>query len=150
MSQRFGSGGVRVGGAVLGAALVIVVVGCEGIGGVTGNCSGDGPSNRQVRVHVDNGNNNDGVKVTLTAGGQVCVIDELIVDSSNDNEDNEFDQVVMGVEQGTPISVLAERGGARGSRSCTVSADAFSGSGRGEAFMTVFSAPPSVQCLAGF
>jgi hypothetical protein len=140
--------------AVLGAALLAVVVACsksDDITGVTGVCNGSGPGDREVRVHVDNGNNQPGVKVTLTAGNQVCVINELIVDPGPDNES---DQVVMEVEEGNTIGVLVQKGTATGGRACTLSSFAFedvtSANGRGEAFITVYSAPPAAECVAGF
>lgn len=153
MVRRFKIGWRYLAIAAIGMGPLAFALGC-GDGdatGVSGDCTGTGPAEREVRVHIDNGHNLAGVKVTLTAGEQTCIIDELIVDDLSAG--NEFDQVIMDLDVGTQVGIQVQSGAALAARSCTVDESAFEGvtsvNDRGQVFATVFVTPPSVQCGAG-
>ncbi len=131
-------------GLGLAAGAVALAASCGGSPtGVSGTCTGSGPGEREVRVHVDNGQNLAGLRVALSAGGQTCVIAAMIVDDLQ--QGNESDQVIMDLDVGTVVTIQVGTGATAFTDPSTVDELAFdpqNTGNRGQAFVTVF--PQSV------
>jgi hypothetical protein len=120
--------------------------------GVTCNCTGSGgpSSGTDNRIHISNISNQAGIQVVLTAGDQVCTIDQLIV--SDPSGGIELDQCVMNVGVGDAVTIAATTAAAvGGAATCVVDATAIvPGLSGPQTFANVFTQPVSVMCDLGF
>ena len=114
-------------------------------------CEDDNAPPAEVRVHVGNPGNVEGISVTveidISTLREVCTIEELPLNG-------ELAQVVMEGDVGTPITITAQFEGAA-SRVCTVSSQAFENlddinAENGQVFADVTTEPLAVTCAAGF
>jgi hypothetical protein len=121
--------------------------------GITCTCTGSGPSpgtENANRVHISNDSNQAGITVVLTAGMQVCTIDQLIV--NDPSGDRELDQCVMQAGVGETVTIGATTAAAFGAAAtCVVDATAtLSGESGPQTFAGVFTEPVLVVCGTGF
>jgi hypothetical protein len=126
--------------------------GSGGSDGRTCNCNdSSGPSpDTDNRIHISNISNQARIQVVLTAGDQVCTIDQLIV--SNPSGGIELDQCVMNVGVGDAVTIAATTEAAvDGAATCVVDATAIlPGLSGPQTFASVFAQPVSVVCESGF